>query len=52
MAYQRNMPIETRAKISASLKGHRVSNETKKRISAKIKELWNGVPKIENKIRE
>lgn len=44
MSYQRVMPQDVRAKISASLTGRKMSEETKERISQGVKKAWAKVP--------
>lgn len=40
----RTMPSEQRAKISATLKGRKLSDSTRQLISKKLKEYWNTIP--------
>ena len=42
--YKREMPAETRAKISQSLLGHKKSELTKYRIGQSVKKRWDEVP--------
>lgn len=44
MTYQRVMPQDVRAKISSSLTGRKLSDETKERISQGVKKAWSKVP--------
>ena len=48
MGYKRVMPQATKDKISAALKGRKMSNETKKKIGDKVREAWAKVPKLNN----
>ena len=45
MTYQRVMPQDVRAKISSSLTGRKLSDETKEKISVGVKKAWARVPK-------
>ena len=45
MTYQRVMPQDVRAKISSSLTGRKLSDETKEKISVGVKNAWAKVPK-------
>ena len=45
MTYQRVMPQDVRDKISSSLTGRKLSDETKERISQGVKKAWARVPK-------
>ena len=45
MTYQRVMPQDVRAKISSSLQGRKLSDETKEKISLGVKKAWSKVPK-------
>ena len=45
MTYQRVMPQDVRAKISSSLSGRKLSDETKERISQGVKKAWAKIPK-------
>ena len=44
MTYQRVMPQDVRDKISSSLTGRKLSDETKERISQGVKNAWAKVP--------
>lgn len=44
MTYQRVMPQDVRDKISSSLTGRKLSDETKERISQGVKKAWAKVP--------
>lgn len=45
MTYLRKMPQVTKDKISNSLQGRKLSDETKERISQGVKKAWAKVPK-------
>lgn len=45
MSYKRQMPQITKDKISSSLTGRKLSDETKERISQGVKKAWAKVPK-------
>lgn len=45
MTYQRVMPQDVRDKISSSLQGRKLSDETRERISQGVKKAWAKVPK-------
>lgn len=45
MTYLRKMPQVTKDKISSSLQGRKLSDETKERISQGVKKAWAKVPK-------
>lgn len=45
MTYQRVMPQDVRDKISSSLTGRKMSDETKQKISLGVKKAWAKVPK-------
>ena len=44
-SYKRQMPQVTKNKISSSLTGRKLSDETKERISQSVKKAWARVPK-------
>lgn len=43
--YSRTMPQAQKDKISASLRGRKMSDETKKKIGDKVRQAWASVPK-------
>lgn len=45
MSYKRQMPQITKDKISSSLTGRKLSDETKEKISVGVKKAWARVPK-------
>ncbi len=45
MTYQRVMPQAVKDKISSSLTGRKMSDETKQKISLGVKKAWSKVPK-------
>lgn len=45
MSYKRQMPQITKDKISSSLTGRKLSDETKERISQGVKKAWAKIPK-------
>lgn len=45
MTYLRKMPQVTKDKISSSLQGRKLSDETKEKISLGVKKAWSKVPK-------
>lgn len=45
MTYLRKMPQVTKDKISSSLTGRKLSDETKEKISVGVKKAWSRVPK-------
>lgn len=44
MTYLRKMPQVTKDKISSSLQGRKLSDETKQKISLGVKKAWAKVP--------
>lgn len=43
--YKREMPQAQKDKISASLRGRKMSDETKKKIGDKVRQAWATIPK-------
>ena len=43
--YTREMPNEIKRKISISLKGHKHSEQTKRKISESMRKIWATIPK-------
>ena len=52
MRKERKMKLETRKKISESMRGRKQTASTKAKISESMKRYWDGIPYENNNLKE